>query len=218
MKRLQRTIRFSAFVFSLIVTASLATQVGEAATYFVAQTGSNAYTCSQSQSDSTPRRTISAGLSCLASGDTLQVGSGTYAESIFSINGSSIPNGSPLRYTRIVGTGKVFLAPTSSEPALSAGIYLGGSASYIEFDGIGGDGVNHTSLNWPGCCGLVLGGTAPGSIHHIRLLNGEFKNNKCGSMGFGKASDVDIIGNYLHDDQCNSFSHGLYLARTRSGS
>jgi parallel beta-helix repeat protein len=101
------------------------------------------------------------------------------------------------------------MAPTTAQ---QGAIVLAGKASYIEFNGIGGDGVNWNSLNWPGCCGLSLGGeTDSTSIHHIRVLNGEFKGNKCGSFGLNKGSDIEISGNYLHDDQCNSYSHGLYI-------
>src|SRR5262245_53832911 len=162
MKRFQARNRLLPTVCMLVTTAVSGGQLSEAATYFVAQGGSDNYTCSQSQSPSMPRSTINAGLSCLASGDTLQVGPGTYPESIFSINGTTIPNGSPSSYTRIIGNGNVFLAPTSPEPALGAGIYLGGTSSYVEFDGIGTDGQYHWSLDWPGCCGLNLGGPYPG--------------------------------------------------------
>jgi hypothetical protein len=142
------------------------------------------------------------------------VGSGTYEESISSINGNLVPNGSPNAYTRIIGVGKVFLAPVSLEPTLNGGIYLGGDSSYVEFNGIGGDGKYQSSSKWPGCCGIGLDGAYPGSIHHIRLLNGEFKNNKCGSMGFGNASDIEISGNHIHGDECFTFSHGLYVAHS----
>ena len=190
MKGFHRISRLPYHVSVLFVVAALGAQVCEAAIYFVSQTGSDNYTCFESQSSSTPRRTINAGLSCLASGDTLQIGPGTYEESICSIGGNSIPNGSPTAYTRIVGTpGKVFLAPLRSE--LDPGIYLGGDSSYVEFDGIGTDGI-YQNPRIPGCCGLALDGVYPGAVHHIRLLNGEFRNNKCGSMGFSRASDIEI--------------------------
>jgi hypothetical protein len=211
MKGFEKKARWFSCIFAVFLFAARMYAVAEAATFFVAQTGSDGNSCFQAQSANSPRHSINAGLSCLQPGDTLRVGAGVYEESIFSINSSSIPSGTPSAYTRIVGDGKVFLAPTSLTPAWNAGIYLGGSSSYIEFDGIGADGKYQSPLVTPGCCGLALDGAYSGEIHHIRLLNGEFKDNKCGSMGFTNATDIEIIGNYLHDDQCYTYSHGIYV-------
>jgi len=89
------------------------------------------------------------------------------------------------------------------------GIYLSGAHSYITFDGIGMNGANHASLDWPGCCGLQLDGTN-GNINHITYKNAEFKNNKCGSWGSHGSNDITAQGNWFHGDQCNRFSHGIY--------
>ena len=72
----------------VLLDSVLGAQVGEAATYYVATTGSDSNTCVQAQSPSTPKQTINAALECLGTaagagaGHTVQVASGTYAETI----------------------------------------------------------------------------------------------------------------------------------------
>ena len=62
--------------------------VGEAATYYVATTGSDSSTCTQAQNLSMPKRTINAALNCLGTAagagasHTVQVAAGTYAETL----------------------------------------------------------------------------------------------------------------------------------------
>ena len=49
-------------------------------TYYVAPAGNDSHTCTQARQLSTPKRTIRAGLACLAPGDTLSVRGGEYRE------------------------------------------------------------------------------------------------------------------------------------------
>ena len=56
------------------------TNTGSGKTYYVAKTGSDNNSCSQAQSQLTPKLTIAAGVRCLAAGDSLQIRSGTYDE------------------------------------------------------------------------------------------------------------------------------------------
>ena len=208
MKRLLATIVFLLFAANAHAAGT---------TYWVKASGGSTGTCGTAVGSADPGiylRTIAAGLLCLGSGDILSIGAGTYVEGVYSITGSKIPSGTAANYTIIKstsGSADVFLAPSTTAPGETAGIYLQGNHSYIRFTGIGTDGVNHASLDWPGCCGVQLAGDSIGSIHHIEILNGEFKNNKCGSMGFNKASDVLIRGNYIHGDTCNSYAHGFYV-------
>ena len=53
----------------------------EAATYYTALTGNDANSCAHAQSISTPKRTVTAGVSCLQPGDTLYVRAGDIHES-----------------------------------------------------------------------------------------------------------------------------------------
>jgi hypothetical protein len=76
---------------ALLVILFLGPLYAEAATYYVAKTGSGS-TCSQAS----PCLTIATGIGKLASGDTLIVGDGTYTEQI-----TGMPNGSAGAYTTI---------------------------------------------------------------------------------------------------------------------
>src|SRR5439155_5776676 len=74
----------------------LSARVGEAATYYVAVTGSDSNTCTQVPNPSTPKRTINAALNCLGTaayagaGHTVEVAAGTYTETI----DNNLPGGS----------------------------------------------------------------------------------------------------------------------------
>lgn len=63
----------------------------EASTYYVGKSGSDANSCATATSSAAGSRklTIASGLTCLAAGDTLTIGDGTYSETL-----QSIPNGS----------------------------------------------------------------------------------------------------------------------------
>jgi hypothetical protein len=54
----------------------------QAATYFVATTGSNAHSCAVAQTITTPKQTIAGGIACLNPGDTLYIRAGTWTEQI----------------------------------------------------------------------------------------------------------------------------------------
>jgi len=64
--------------------------LAHAETYYVAKSGSNSNTCAQAKTATTAKLTIGAGTACLAAGDTLIIGSGTYAEGI---SMGAIPSG-----------------------------------------------------------------------------------------------------------------------------
>jgi hypothetical protein len=63
-------------VFTLLAFTSPASAAN--LTYYVSTSGSDSYTCTQAQSASTPKATISAGVGCLSSGDTLSIRGGSY--------------------------------------------------------------------------------------------------------------------------------------------
>src|SRR5881296_3167391 len=95
--------------------------VGEAATYYVATTGSDSSTCTQAQNPSTPKRTINAALNCLGTaayagaGHTVEVAAGTYVETI----NNNLPGGSSWSapFTLKAATlGTVTLQPPSGAP------------------------------------------------------------------------------------------------------
>ena len=70
---------------TIFISLILLPTAAHATTYYVAKTGSNTYTCGQAQSQSTAKQTISAGIACMAGGDTLIIGDGTYDEQVVSL-------------------------------------------------------------------------------------------------------------------------------------
>src|SRR3989344_4881063 len=110
-------------------------------TYYVATNGNDANSCTAAQNINTPKKTINAGIKCLASGDMIYVRGGTYNE--------AIRNGFPSAdswegRTRIVAYPKetVWMTP---QVGIGDGwvVRLDQSGQkYIEFDGINMDGRN----------------------------------------------------------------------------
>jgi len=62
-------------------------------TYYTAVTGSDSNSCSSATSQSTPKRTVTAGLACLSAGDTLYIRGGTYTEKFHTFLGTVWPTG-----------------------------------------------------------------------------------------------------------------------------
>lgn len=109
-------------------------QSASAATYHVAKTGNNSFTCAASTSAANPRLTVAAGLACMSGGDTLIIHAGTYAEDLV----NSIPGGSSSGYTRLINNpgDTVTMKPNGTDRLL----FINDSRSYIELDGINLDG------------------------------------------------------------------------------
>src|SRR5262245_40740721 len=110
----------------LMLVAMLCPALVFGATYYVAPNGNNNTPCPSAQSASTPRQSITAGIGCLHSGDTLIVGSGTYVEKV---NGNSIPNGTSNAPTviRAAVQRQAILKPTNAGGGQI--FYLGGGAN-----------------------------------------------------------------------------------------
>ena len=99
---------------SAMMTASLlGTPLVHAATYYVATNGSDSRTCAQAQSQSTPKRTINNGRTCLAAGDTLSLMPGTYAETLMNPLPSGLSATQPTTLTGFSATNRPILKPLS---------------------------------------------------------------------------------------------------------
>lgn len=192
----------------IVLTFTLAPGLAQSATYYVAKTGSDNYSCSQAQSPSTPKLTIagaSGGLGCLSAGSTLIIKGGAYAEFI---NYSQIPSGTSGAYTTVkAAPGEtVILRPTSGGGGGDAIWFYG--QSYIILDGLIIDAANVSVT------GVRFNNSDSNGSHHIRLQNVEVKNaprSGCLFVQNGLEHDLQFINVKGHNCGSTSYHHGLYL-------
>jgi hypothetical protein len=145
-----------ALCFSLVL-ASLTPAVAN--TYYVGTTGSDADSCQQATSPQTPRRTIRLGLSCLSPGDTLEVQSGVYDETML-----TPPSGTPNAWVtvrRAPGAQVTIQGPTDRQAET---IFEFVGASYIVIDGFRLDGRASSETN-----GAARGLNFLEGSHHITI-------------------------------------------------
>ena len=181
------------------------------ATWHVAPNGSNGNRCAQAENPATPKQTIAAALACVGAagaGHTVQVASGTYAESL-----SSWPSGvegNPFTLRSLTPLGAV-IKPGSGSRVLDV------SASYITIDGFVLDGSNVNGNNvW-----LNQGTT------DITLQNNEIRNTRVGDgtgpgsfqaiMGY-RTTRARLLNNRIHDIALggSQFNHAIYWVSTDS--
>ena len=203
----------------LLVWAAFGASAGEAATYYVATTGSNTTSCAQAVNPSTPKQTISSGISCLSAGDTLIVKAGTYNEAFndpFSNTGTSWTNKITVKAE---SPKSVAIKPTSGDIVMS---FQGASQKYVEFDGIEIDAGNVTKY------GLRIWGFA----NHIRFKNSAILHaadqgisiikDAGGSPDFNEFINVEVAYTAMNTNGtlgfCNGnrtgsagFCHGFYV-------
>jgi len=153
-----------------------------AATYYVSPGGNDSNTCSQATNLSSPRRTISSALNCLAPGDTLVLRDGAYggAPNIL----SNIPNGLP-------GQEVTIKAEHDGAVIITAGLQMDHTDSYIRIEGL----RFHSSSSK-----TVLG-------NHIKFFRNEFKDGcsggNCasttvGTNDFSDTADILLEDNWFH--------------------
>ena len=208
----------------------------EAATYYVATTGSDINSCAVAQSPATPLQTIAAGIACLSSGDTLLVGDGNYAETI---EANTIPNGTSSARTilKAINQRKAVLRPSS----IGANCFqMSGNNHFLTLDGFA---CLHTGEN-------PSGSTALGTLHigdnsgvntfsDISLLNWEIGNVNAdnytpangnfattAAIGLSFATSNFLMDNlYIHDigmnqtppGCCNNAAYGYGIYWSASG-
>lgn len=190
--------------------------VADAATYYVAATGSDSGSCAIATNISTPKGTINNALNCLMPGDTLYIRAGTYTESIDS-NQRTVPTGtswgSPVTIAGYPGE-TVVLRPAGSCAVLNLPApYL----QYIVFKDMILDGAGLGKSQYS-CVGISL---QPGT-HHLRFQNLEVKNSPwSGVMGGG--SFHEFINLKVHDNGAwtqsigyGSGANGAYLTTDNS--
>ncbi len=155
-----------------------------AATYYVATNGNNSNSCSQAQTQATPKATIAAGFGCLAGGDTLMIGAGTFP---VGINGDNIPSGSNFSAgtTKIIGAGA---NATKIKPSGAVGIQFSGSRSNIEFRSLEVDMSNNGTSGelWEGI-------QVEGSTRNIRFVDVTVHHGRQNIITQTTVSNIEFI-------------------------
>ena len=203
-----------------------------AATFYVSTAGADSVTCAQAQEAQTPRRTINAGIACLAGGDTLIVKAGTYDELIADYAGvphaagvtRPIPSGTASQPTVIRGAspGTALVMSSIENGDCGAVVCLVG-VQYVVFQGLILDGT------WSHEYVVGFGGT--GTVPtHLRFEQVEIRNAR--GSGFSGKTDhsaflqLDIHHNGWRSGQttcqpnvcynppgqmCPGYCHGAYM-------
>jgi len=185
-------------VASASFTNTLTGTTGTGKTYYVAKTGSDSNSCSQAQSQSTPKLTISGAFGCLQPGDTLYVRAGTYTEEFYypAIAGTSWFN--PVTLSAFSGD-TVTIRPTGGSCGAPCRIFtFGPPHQYIV--------INAFILDCANCLYDVI--KFDNGAHHIRFSNNEIKNgHENGILG---GNNNELINNDIHDNGTTDFDHGIY--------
>jgi parallel beta-helix repeat protein len=171
----------------LILFMIIGAMTAEAATYYVATTGNDAYVCTTAQAISTPKRTIKSGVACLKPGDKLYIRAGTYTEQI------------DLATPNKTGTAGYYI---------TIGGYPGERPTIRYSEGTNGWGVIRARGNrgWLIFENLILDGALSGNRtgwqitegnHDFILRNLEIKNFKFNGL-YVEANNVKILNCKIH--------------------
>jgi hypothetical protein len=220
-------MRYLLGLLGLVVVVGLMTTPARATTYWVADSGGDpGNNCQAATNQSSPKKTINDGITCLNPGDTLIVRSGIYNETM---NSGSIPNGSS-NTSRTVVKSEVRRGATVRHSSGSP-ISLHGKSN-ITIDGFVLDGQNIS-----GAGGIDL--NAQTGLSNITIQGVEVKNIRADSdtsepppcpscygttAGIGAsydASNVVLHDLFVHDigmncaghNCCNEcYGYGIYLS------
>lgn len=223
-------------IFLFILSVFLFAQSASAATYWVSQTGNDGNQhCVNSLTDpgnASKSRTIQQGIGCLASGDTLYIGPGTYREGLYARHNASgvciisycIPKGISVAQRTTVSAApgferQVIISNDQGHFAQFYLVWLAGYSSFIAIKGFvlyGGDQVYAN-----GAAKNIIAfeedaatydhrtqiGYPHGTLIENNELSGSYASCLLGSM------DNTIRYNRIH--HCGSdaqFDHGVYMA------
>lgn len=207
----------------IVLVWLLTCKASEAATYYVSKTGSDSHACSQTDGAATNKLTVAGvagGISCLSSGDTLVIHTGTYTEAIAA---GKIPSGG--------GEGsRTFVKGATGETVTLNGV-TGGytiyiyNKSYITIQNVNLLG-NSEAIN----VAMFIGGDSGGGFsHHITYQDSEvaqyLANDTSPLTQVGVGSNHHLIYRNLrvhhnglsHPRPPGSFAtHGIYITSTDS--
>jgi parallel beta-helix repeat protein len=180
----------------------------EAATYYVATNGNDAYVCTTAQTVSTPKRTIKSGVACLKPGDKLYIRGGTYTEQIDLMG----PNktGTAGYYITIAGYPGEKPAIRYSEGSDMYGVIKArGNRGWLIFDNLILDG---------GLSGNRTGWQITEGNHDFILRNLEIKNFHFNGV-FVKANNIQIVNCKIHHQVSGDANrwYGIYFYNGANG-
>jgi hypothetical protein len=173
----------------------------QAATYYVATTGSEANDCTAAQNSSTPKLRISSGVACATTaGDTVYVRAGTYTNTADRIDSAdyTVASGSSGNHItiRAYPSETVTIQPPDGKHAVRLTV---GSPSYITIGYFILDGINQTAVPASGGPALVYMSTA---VHNVIIEWNEIKDNSANgievSNNNGAAYGNTIQSNTIH--------------------
>lgn len=213
--------RINNLVVWLWLSLAISPGLANATTYYVNKAGSDGNSCATAQSatDADAKLTIagaSGGMSCLAAGDTLLVGDGTYDEELASADfttgtlanpiviQSENSRGATIAYTGTITNLAMVSIPTDMSYITISGFILDGSSSATLTKD-----VLHIGQNGGG------GGTSNITITDNEVDGGNIDTN-CIEMGRDVVNPPDshtITNNYIHscgDSTISNQNHGIY--------
>ena len=195
------------FRIFLILAIPLSAGVNHAAVYYLSTTGSDSNSCSQAQSESTPKKTINNAITCLSAGSTLLIKNGTY---ITQTQLPGIPSGtswaSPVTIAAYPGHSPV-LQPQTNNYTI---IQFENNQQYIILSGLIFDGAGKSDNGIK----ITYGSDPATTAHHIRIINNEIKNSAgqgvyIGTGNYGGGNE--LLNNKIHNNGSSSFDHGAYV-------
>ena len=196
------------FVCGLVLASGiLGAQVSDAATYYVATTGSD----SNPGTEANPFQTLNKGVTVLKPGDTLYLRGGIYAESLRNKIAGGTSWSAPVKVAAFPGE-SVTLKPSSGTHLL----WLSGSArKYIVIEGLilDASGVSSNGIS------IDSGdGTAATAAHHIRIQNVEVKNApNQGILVCQYCDDNEFLNLHVHHNGKDAhYDHGIYIGSSRN--
>jgi hypothetical protein len=180
-----------AFIFTLGFVAG-----SDAATFYVAKTGTDSNSCAQAQNSNTPKSTIPAALACIGTalgagaGHTVEVAAGTYTEYI---GDDKIPSGTSWNspFTLKAKSSDIVIIKPTGELIIRWTNY--NTSQFAIIQGLRFDSANvwGTGISVGGCC------DAP---NDIRFQNIEMYGGNLNYIGVSRQSSrIDILKSKFHD-------------------
>jgi Right handed beta helix region len=201
-KQIRRITKLALFCVSFILSTALA----NAATYYVATNGSDSNSCSTAQTHTTAKRTIAAGMACLAPGDTLVIKAGTYDESLDNLVPSGISAAAPTTIQNYQ-TDAVTIRKTGSCPINR--ILVQGNRSYIKWLGTG---VNIV-LDANNLCTAVVDADEDPGPNRGFTFDGITIQGAINSGIFLEGTGHLLQHNLVQNNGTRNFDHGLYYGK-----